>query len=110
MTLVYKPYSVEKIVPHAHRKKINDDNKQLGLSSFFPSLPDKPEPIIPKLEIKRLTYHSDIWICNHCVWIGDYWFMLKHPCKNNIKNNFIKSKKQYEDEQSYKETRRVFLK
>lgn len=109
MTLIYKPYSVEKIVPHAHRKKINDDKHQLGLTNFFPSLPDKPK-FIPKLEIKRLTRYSDTWICNHCTWIGDYWFMLKHPCRHNIKNNFVKLKKQYEDEQSYKETRRVLLK
>ena len=72
------------------------DDKQLGLKSFFPSLPDKPKikpkPII--LEIKRRSHFSDTWICNNCTWTGDRWFMQKHPCRQNIKNNFARVQKQ----------------
>ena len=29
---------------------------------------------------------SDRWFCNHCTMRDDKWFMMKHPCKNNINN------------------------
>ncbi len=40
--------------------------------------------------IQRRSSNSDIWICNSCTWTGDRWFMEKHPCKQNISNNFAK--------------------
>ena len=65
----------------------NKSNKQTGLEIFFPSLPDKPKPKPITILIQRCSSNSDIWICNNCTWIGDIWFMEKHPCRQNIKNN-----------------------
>jgi hypothetical protein len=31
-----------------------------------------------------------MWICNNCTWTGDKWFMEKHPCRQNVKNNFAR--------------------
>jgi hypothetical protein len=36
--------------------------------------------------IDRVHPNSDRWFCNHCTMRGDKWFMMKHPCKNNINN------------------------
>jgi hypothetical protein len=40
--------------------------------------------------IQRRSSNSDIWICNSCNLTGDRWFMEKHPCKHNVRNNFAK--------------------
>ena len=42
----------------------------------------------PKIinNINRLYPNSDRWFCNNCTMRGDKWFMMKHPCKNNINN------------------------
>jgi hypothetical protein len=32
------------------------------------------------------NHGSDRWFCNNCTMRGDKWFMMKHPCKNNINN------------------------
>ncbi len=36
--------------------------------------------------IDRVHPHSDRWLCYNCTMRGDKWFMMKHPCKNNINN------------------------
>jgi hypothetical protein len=75
-------------------KQMTTTDKQTGLESFFPfpSI-DKPKsnskPITTIL-IQRRSPNSDIWICNNCYWTGDIWFMEKHPCRQNVKNNFAK--------------------
>ena len=73
-----------------------ESNKQTGLESFFPLInidqgltKNKKENIITIL-IQRRSPNSDIWICNNCTWTGDKWFMEKHPCRQNIKNNFAR--------------------
>jgi hypothetical protein len=92
-----------------------DKNKELnseyaGLESFFPLLyndselkerndqvkqkskPGRKGTIINKtILIQRRNSNSDIWICNSCTLTGDRWFMEKHPCKQNVTNNFAKS-------------------
>ena len=40
--------------------------------------------------IQKRSPNSDIWICNNCTWTGDKWFMEKHPCRQNVNNNFAK--------------------
>ena len=75
----------------------SESNKQTGLESFFPLInidkgltnKDKKENIITIL-IQRRSPNSDIWICNSCTWTGDKWFMEKHPCRQNVKNNFAR--------------------
>lgn len=47
--------------------------------------------------IQRRTSNSDIWICNSCTLTGDRWFMEKHPCKQNIKNNFAKVAQRFQE-------------
>ena len=68
-------------------------NKQTGLESFVPSI-DKPKPKkennVVTILIQRRSPNSDIWICNNCTWTGDRWFMEKHPCRQNVKNNFAR--------------------
>jgi replicative DNA helicase Mcm len=44
----------------------------------------RPDRIGP---LHRRYTHSDIWACDDCNFSGDWWFMEKHPCKNN-KNKF----------------------
>jgi hypothetical protein len=81
--------------------KKSTNSKQTGLELFFPSLIDidkcffdkpKKENIITTttILIQRRSPNSDIWICNSCTWTGDKWFMEKHPCKQNVKNNFAR--------------------
>jgi DNA replicative helicase MCM subunit Mcm2 (Cdc46/Mcm family) len=38
--------------------------------------------------LHRKYPHSDIWACDNCTFTGDWWFMEKHPCKNNSKKIF----------------------
>jgi hypothetical protein len=75
---------------------IIDNNKQTGLETFFPSLPKhkKENNVVTTILIQRRSLNSDIWICNNCTWTGDIWFMEKHPCRQNIKNNFARVQKQ----------------
>ncbi len=75
-------------------KKSNSQQNNIGLDSFFPLL-CKKEPFsisttTVTILIRRLSPNSDIWICNNCTWIGDKWFMEKHPCRQNVHNNFAK--------------------
>jgi hypothetical protein len=65
------------------------NNKQLGLESFFPSI-SKPKPKTITILIQRRSPNSDTWICNNCTWTGDRFFMENHPCRQNIKNNFVR--------------------
>jgi hypothetical protein len=46
--------------------------------------------------IQRRFSNSDIWICNSCILTGDRWFMEKHPCKQNIRNNFMKVSQRFQ--------------
>ena len=76
-------------------KKSN--SQQTGLESFFPLInidqgliENKKEKKIVTILIQRRSPNSDIWICNNCTWTGDIWFMEKHPCRHNIRNNFAK--------------------
>jgi len=78
--------------------KIYTTNKsqQTGLESFFPfininkDLPKKKKENVITILIQRRSPNSDIWICNNCTWTGDKWFMEKHPCRQNVNNNFAK--------------------
>ncbi len=70
----------------------NNDNKQTGLASFFPSI-SKPKQKTITILIQRRSPNSDIWICNDCTWTGDKWFMEKHQCRHNVKNNFARNSK-----------------
>jgi len=83
--------------------KSTTSNKQTGLESFFPSLinidkdltnKNKKENVVVTILIQRRSPNSDIWICNNCTWTGDIWFMEKHPCRQNINNNFARVQKQ----------------
>jgi hypothetical protein len=47
--------------------------------------------------IRRRSSNSDIWICNSCTLTGDRWFMEKHPCKQNITNNFAKIAQRFQE-------------
>ena len=65
-------------------------HKDKGLSK------PKKENIITIL-IQRRSPTSDIWICNSCTWTGDKWFMEKHPCRQNVKNNFAKIVQRFQE-------------
>jgi len=86
-----------------------DKNKELNLkysnlASFFPlqCINSGPKECIDQSKqknkatvkktilIRRRSSNSDIWVCNSCTLTGDRWFMEKHPCKQNITNNFAK--------------------
>src|SRR5215207_427847 len=83
-----------------------------NLESFFPLLSttasgfkgrvdqskQKNKPTVKKtILIQRRSSNSDIWICNSCTLTGDRWFMEKHPCKQNISNNFAKVAQRFQD-------------
>ena len=51
--------------------------------------------------IQRRSPNSDIWICNSCTWIGDIWFMEKHPCIQNIRNNFAKVAQRLQQQEEF---------
>jgi hypothetical protein len=77
--------------------KISTKSQQIGLKSFFPlinidkgSIENKKEKNVVTILIQRRSSNSDIWICNSCTLTGDRWFMEKHPCRQNISNNFAK--------------------
>ena len=77
--------------------KISTQSKQTGLESFFPSLinidkclPKPKNENLVTILIQRRSPNSDIWICNNCTWTGDRFFMEKHPCRQNVNNNFAK--------------------
>jgi hypothetical protein len=40
----------------------------------------RPDRIGP---LHRKYPQSDTWACDDCNFTGDWWFMEKHPCKNN---------------------------
>jgi frataxin-like iron-binding protein CyaY len=73
-------------------------SQQIGLESFFPLSSEKKTSTIASVKtttnttilIRRRSANSDIWICNSCTLTGDKWFMEKHPCKQNVTNNFAK--------------------
>lgn len=65
-------------------KEHNDQSKQKNNSER------KRTAIKKTILIQRRSFNSDIWICNSCIFSGDRWFMEKHPCKQNIRNNFSK--------------------
>ena len=75
--------------------KTSTNSQRMGLESFFPLLYEK-EPItitatpVTTILIRRRSVNSDIWICNSCTLTGDKWFMEKHPCRQNMNNNFAK--------------------
>ena len=76
--------------------KISTKSQQIGLESYFPlinidkGLPKPKKENIVTILIQRRSPNSDIWICNNCTWTGDNWFMEKHPCRQNVKNNFAR--------------------
>ena len=88
-----------------------DNSQSIGLKSFFPPLKyntklqrgnnqkksDKKSIVTTIFLIKRRSLNSDIWICNSCNWTGDRWFMEKHPCRQNVKNNFAKIAQQFQE-------------
>jgi hypothetical protein len=58
----------------------------------------KNKTIVKKtILIQRRTSNSDIWICNSCTVTGDRWFMEKHPCKQNVRNNFAKVANRFQE-------------
>ena len=76
-------------------KTSSNSSQQIGLESFFPLLCKKESTTTitapaTTILIRRCSPNSDIWICNSCTWTGDKWFMEKHPCRQNVKNNFAK--------------------
>ncbi len=89
-----------------NNNKTSNTSKQTGLESFFPSsscssstslinidqglIENKKEKKVVTILIQRRSPNSDIWICNNCTWTGDIWFMEKHPCRQNVKNNFAR--------------------
>ena len=77
--------------------KISSKSQQIGLESFFPLInrdkgliKNKKQKNLVTILIQRRSPNSDIWICNNCTWTGDKWFMEKHPCRQNMNNNFAK--------------------
>lgn len=73
------------------------NSQHTGLESFFPLLCEKestttiaPVTTTTTILIRRRSPNSDTWICNSCTWTGDRWFMEKHPCRQNVRNNFAK--------------------
>ena len=86
--------------------KIYTTNKsqQTGLESFFPLInihkdltKNKKEKNIITILIQRRSPTSDIWICNSCTWTGDKWFMEKHQCRQNVKNNFARVAQRFQE-------------
>jgi len=89
-----------------------------GLESFFPLLSNTDAGVTERNDhqpkqrtrsekngkikkktilIQRRSSNSDIWICNSCTLTGDRWFMEKHPCKQNVTNNFAKVAQQFQE-------------
>ena len=54
----------------------------LETTSYTSYTSDRPDRLGP---LHRKYQHSDIWACDNCTLTGDWWFMEKHPCKNNKK-------------------------
>ena len=84
--------------------KISTKSQQIGLESFFPLInidkgliENKKEKNVVTILIQRRSPNSDIWICNNCTWTGDKWFMEKHPCRQNINNNFAKVAQRFQE-------------
>ena len=80
------------------------DDKKSILNSFFPLLSCKKgstATVTPAttttILIRRRSPNSDTWICNSCTWTGDKWFMEKHPCKQNVRNNFAKVAQRFQE-------------
>jgi hypothetical protein len=73
-----------------NKKAIN--SQHIGLESFFPLLCEKEHTTTTTttILIRRRSPNSDTWICNSCTWTGDRFFMEKHPCRQNVSNNFAK--------------------
>jgi hypothetical protein len=55
------------------------------------------KPLKKTILIQRRSFNSDIWICNSCTLTGDRWFMEKHLCKQNVRNNFAKVAQQFQE-------------
>jgi ribosomal protein L37AE/L43A len=72
-------------------KEHNDQSKQKNKSE------GSRKSIKKTILIRRRSPKSDIWICNSCTWTGDKWLMEKHPCKQNIRNNFAKIAQQFQE-------------
>jgi hypothetical protein len=68
-------------LPSIEKEKFN--NQLISESDLSIDGPYDPEIIN---NINRLYPNSDRWFCNNCTMRGDKWFMMKHPCKNNINN------------------------
>ena len=84
--------------------KISTKSQQIGLESFFPLIninkgliENKKEKNVVTILIQRRSPNSDIWICNNCTWTGDRFFMEKHPCKQNVTNNFAKVAQRFQE-------------
>jgi hypothetical protein len=64
---------------------------------FTNSLISKSDLAIGNYDAKIINHidrfkGTDSWFCMNCTMKGDKWFMMKHPCNNNInKNNFNKN-------------------
>ena len=54
----------------------------LETTSYTSYTSDRPDRLGP---LHRKYQHSDIWACDNCTLTGDWWFMEKHPCKDNKK-------------------------
>lgn len=72
-------------------KEHNDQSKQKNKSER------KRTAIKKRILIQTRSSNSDIWICNSCTLTGDRWFMEKHPCKQNVTNNFAKVAQQFQE-------------
>ena len=88
--------------------KIYNKSQQVGLESFFPLInidkgliENKKEKKVVTILIQRRSPNSDIWICNNCIWTGDKWFMEKHPCRQNINNNFAKVAQRLQQQEEF---------
>jgi hypothetical protein len=69
-------------IDESKQKNISERNKKSGKKTIL---------------IQRRNSNSDIWICNSCTLTGDRWFMEKHPCKQNVNNNFAKVAQQFQE-------------
>lgn len=87
-----------------NNKKSN--SQHIGLESFFPLLYEKESTTAVPVKtttilLRRRSPNSDIWICNSCTWTGDKWFMEKHQCRQNVRNNFAKVAQRLQQEQPF---------
>ena len=65
-----------------HPKNKVEKIANLETTSYTSYTSDRPDRLGP---LHRKYQHSDIWACDNCTLTGDWWFMEKHPCKDNKK-------------------------